>query len=234
MVNGYTRTLVDFRALAKYLSERGFRVLTFDNRGAGKAECPPVFTLDEIGDDILSLWTHLKIEKSSLLGISYGGAIATLLAARVPERINKLMLVSVPVSEEYIAREMRGPAKDPRRFHLNMLHYFSKPFLTKNKLLVEGFIRQNMRTFQEPDTALGARAQRESMAELNLSEFLPKIKVPTLVMHGSEDYVVSKDSAKKISELIPNSQLEITPDIGHLYLAEAPLVLYRKASEFFS
>lgn len=232
LVNGYTRTLTDFRAMAKALSENGFRVITFDNRGAGKAECPPAFSLDDIGDDILELWNHFKVEKGSLLGISYGGAIATTLAAKIPERMEKLIVVSTPASEEFVSNEMKGPSKNPRRFISDITMYFSEDFLKKNKILVDGFFRQTLRTFQEPDTALGARAQRESMAELNLSDALKQIHCPTLVLHGEKDRIVNLESSQFIAKNIPNAKLEILPGIGHLLLAEIPREFYQRVIHF--
>lgn len=232
LVNGYTRTLTDFRAMAKSLCEQGFRVVTFDNRGAGKAECPPVFSLEEIGDDILALWEKFQVERGSLLGISYGGAIAATLAARIPERIEKLILVSTPVSVDYLSCEIQGPAKNPRRFISDITQYFSEDFLKKNKILVDGFFRQTLKTFQEPDTALGARAQRESMAELNLAELLPKISCPTLILHGEKDRIVNLESAKFLAAHLKSSKLEILPGIGHLLLAECPREFYQRVGQF--
>lgn len=234
LVNGYTRTLVDFRAMGKYLSERGFRVLTFDNRGAGKTESPPIFSIEDIGEDLLRLWKHLGAERSHLLGISYGGTIALTLAARKPEQISKLVLVSVPLAETYVAKELRGPSRDMRKFQINMLQYFSKGFLAKNKILVEGFMRQNLKMFQDPESGMGARAQRESLQGLNLIESARKVKNETLILHGDEDYVVSPESAKELATLIRGSKLEMFPGIGHLLLAECPLDFYKKVEEFIS
>lgn len=232
LVNGYTRTLTDFRAMAKSLSERGFRVLTFDNRGAGKAECSPVFTLEEIGDDILTLWAELKIAKSSVLGISYGGTVAATLAAKVPERVEKLILVSTPVSAEYLSSEIQGPARNPRRFISDITQYFSEDFLKKNKLLVDAFFRQTLKTFQEPDTALGARAQRDSMAELDLAPLLPKILSPTLVLHGEKDRIVNLESSQFLAKHIPHAVFEAVPGVGHLLLAECPREFYQRVIAF--
>lgn len=233
LVNGYTRPLTDYKAMGRYLSERGWRVLAFDNRGTGKTDYPPVFTITDIGEDILALWTHLGCTASHLLGISYGGAIAATLAATHPAPLKSLALVSTPFSEGFLAAEKAGPVRDPRKFALLMTRYFSPEFVAKNQMLVQGFIRQVAKTFQEPESALGARAQRESMEELDLSLALSEIRVPTLVIHGEMDRIVGVDSGRKIAGTVPNAQLEILPGIGHLMLAESPTKLYETAENFF-
>lgn len=232
LVNGYTRTLTDFKAMAKFLAERNFRVITFDNRGAGKAECPPVFTLDDIGDDILELWEHFQVGQSHLLGISYGGAIAATLAARVSDRVQKLVLVSTPVAAEYLTVEADAPSRDPRRFVQENTKYFSKKFLDTNKLLIDGFLRQTLKVFQDPDTSLGARAQRESMTDLDLNPLLSNIRARTLILHGEEDRVVGLESAKFLASKIPNAELTVIPEVGHLLLAECPRLFYEKVADF--
>ena len=234
LINGYTRTLTDFKSMGRFLSERGYRVITFDNRGAGKAECPPVFTLEDIAGDIVSLWDHLGADKSHVLGISFGGAIATTLAALQPDRVRSLVIVSSAVSTKHLMRaETVGPSRDPRRLTADLARDFSPQILARNQILVSGFMRQMGKIFQEPDTALGARAQRAAMEDMDLRPRLPNIKAPTLVLHGEMDAIVGMESAEEFESLIPGAQLERFPEVGHLLLAEVPLKLYESAEKFF-
>lgn len=234
LVNGYTRTLTDFKAMARYLSERGKRVLTFDNRGVGKTDYPPIFTLDDLANDVLALWKHLHITESHLLGISFGGAIAATLAAKQPPVLKKLMLVSTPIDAGFTRIESSSPPRDPKKFTLQYTRYFSASFLKENSLLVQGFLRQVAKTFLEPESALGARAQREAMQELDLLPLLSQIQVPTLVLQGDSDGIVPVASAQKIASEIPQSQCEILEGIGHLLLVECPLRFYQITDGYFS
>ena len=231
LVNGYARPSTDFKAISRFLSERGHQVLTFDSRGAGKTDCPPGFTLAEIAEDITALWDHLKIERSHLLGISFGGTIAITHAAN-SSRVSSLIVVSTAVCDKLLNIEKDPPPRDPRRLIMNFTRYFSKEFATKNSLLVQGFIRQVARTFQDPELALGARAQRDAMGEFDLKPLLPQISCPCLVLHGEADQVVSVDSGRKIASGIKSAKLESFAGIGHLLLVEMPTALYERVHRF--
>ena len=76
LVNGHTRTSSDFRMMARILGEAGLRVLALDNRGAGKTKVSRPFSIDDFCNDVVALWDALKIQSSSLLGISMGGFIS--------------------------------------------------------------------------------------------------------------------------------------------------------------
>jgi len=233
LINGHTRPLSDFKSMSRYLSERGWRVLSFDARGVGKTDCPAGFSLEDIGSDVLALWDHLKIEKSAVLGISFGGTIAmTLAGSLAPQRVSSLLLVSTAASEGFLTIEKEDPPRDPKRLIMNVTRYFSKEFAVKNQMIVQGFIRQVARTYQDPEMALGARAQREAMQEFDLLPLLPQITAPSLVLHGEEDKIVPVQSAKIIAARIPGARLEAFPGIGHLLLVEMPIKFYEKIHAF--
>lgn len=226
LVAAYARPLTDLGGMARSLAERGARVLAFDNRGAGKAECPPSFTLADIAGDIVALWDHLSIARSHLVGMGYGGAIAATLAASHPDRVTGLVLVGTPVDAKALAVETRPPPRDPKRFMGGVARYFSPAFVRSSPAIVQGYARQMARTFQEPDTALGAACQRDSMAEMDLVPLLPAIRTPALVVYGTEDKLVDPASAKALAAGIAGARLEPVDGVGHLLLAEAPRKLY--------
>lgn len=234
LVCAYTRTLTDYKAMGRYLSERGWNVLSFDNRGSGKTDTNPDFTLDDMAEDILALWDEIKIEKSSLVGISLGGAIGVTLAARLPAALEKLCLVSTPVDGSALGSEAREAPKNAKQLAARIARHFSPAFLAKNQLLVQGFIRQMGRAFQEPDSALGARAQRDAVRDMDLLPLLDSIAVPTLVIHGGADLIVNVSSAKQIASSISKARLEIVPEMGHLLLAECPVRLYELVAGFLA
>jgi len=78
------------RACRKY-----FRVVTFDNRGAGGSDKPSgPYTMRMLADDVAGLMDYLKIDKAHVMGVSMGGMIAQHVAIAYPDRVRKLVLAS--------------------------------------------------------------------------------------------------------------------------------------------
>lgn len=93
-----------------------FRVLAFDNRGAGRTVTPDEgeFTMELLADDTVALMDTLGVEKAHIVGMSMGGMIAQELALKYPEKVDKLVLgctncggeQSVPPSREVLQTMM--------------------------------------------------------------------------------------------------------------------------------
>ena len=87
---GTTTELWDRQAGA--LAER-FRVLRYDHRGHGGSPAPDgPYSIDDIGGDLLALLDRLAIARASICGVSLGGMVGMWLAARAPERVDRLVL----------------------------------------------------------------------------------------------------------------------------------------------
>jgi pimeloyl-ACP methyl ester carboxylesterase len=65
-------------------------------------------------------------------------------------------------------------------------------------------------------------------------ETLGQISVPTLIIHGQEDQIITMDESRTMHTGIQNSQLEIIPNAGHLPTLEQPKVFNRSVASFLS
>ncbi len=84
---------------ADSLAKRGFYVIVYDQRGSGRSESyKGKYTYNESVEDLRSVYDRYHLKKATLMGHSWGGAIATLFAARYPERVRSMILVSAPLS----------------------------------------------------------------------------------------------------------------------------------------
>jgi pimeloyl-ACP methyl ester carboxylesterase len=87
--------LRDWSYVAPLLAKH-YKVVTFDGRGTGKSPAP--LELTNYVEDLLSLLDHLELDKTTLIGHSMGGQIATEFALNYPERVSKLVLIAPSLS----------------------------------------------------------------------------------------------------------------------------------------
>lgn len=233
LINGHTRTLKDFKLMAKALIQEGFRVLSLDNRGSGDTTHEGSFTITDMADDVERLWDHETISASHVLGISMGGMIAQYLAAARPARLKKLVLVSTAASRRFIddhAEKPWGTTLDDVKQKLAF--YFAPAFLARNKLLVEAMAKQILKGIVDGEFAAAAAAQRQAMADFDGRHWLPRIEAPTLILHGAQDRVMSPQAAEELAQGLKHASLKHFDEAGHLLLAEAPKALYESVIDF--
>lgn len=83
-----------YKAQLPYFSER-FRCITYDGRGNGKSDRPEdmlAYTLDNYVADALAVMDALDVRRAIVVGLSFGGLIASVLAAHYPERVRAAIL----------------------------------------------------------------------------------------------------------------------------------------------
>src|SRR2546421_5543706 len=94
VILGLGTDVSEWDGIIRWLAEK-YKVLAFDNRGAGRTDKPDIpYSIEMMAQDTEELMNALAIERASILGISMGGRIALALALRHPERVEKLILVS--------------------------------------------------------------------------------------------------------------------------------------------
>jgi pimeloyl-ACP methyl ester carboxylesterase len=232
-------------AFCSELTRRGFRVIRFDNRDVGlsthldeagvpdpdaaaaaAAQGEPArvpYTLEEMAADAAGLLDALGIDASHVMGSSMGGRIGQHLAVRRPERVRTLTsLVShmgepgfPPPSPEAVAFLTR-PAPADRTGYLGYAMELSR-VLAGRLPLDEGYARSAAaraydRAF-DPDGV--ARQYAAFVATGSLKEELSRLEVPTLIVHGSDDPLISLDAAAAMAECMPRAELLVIDGMGH-------------------
>lgn len=95
MIHGYTGSKEDFTELGAYLSIRGYRVLTFDNRGqheSAHSARPDAYSVQSLARDAIELSQHFGMERPHLFGHSFGGLVALRAVVTDPERWKSLTM----------------------------------------------------------------------------------------------------------------------------------------------
>ncbi len=204
-----------------------FRVIAFDNRGAGKSGSPPgPYTTAQMADDAAALLDALKVARTHLLGVSLGGMIAQQIALRHPGKVDRLVLactapggsLSVRPSPEALASFARDPSADlEAQVRRTIPWLYTEIYCRDNPEEVEDFVRRRLAS---PANDAGVAAQLAAAIGHDAGDRLKEIAAPTLVIAGAADRLVPPENSRRIAERIPRARLVLLPGAPHRLFAE--------------
>ncbi len=215
---------------AKRLS-KNFRVLRFDTRGHGKSSAPPgPYTLDMLADDLFELLQALGVSSTHLVGLSMGGMIGQVFAAKYPGIASSLVLcdssgrLEIDMEDRFrtIAAHGLEPLVAP-----TMARFFSEWFRKQAPRFVENVARMMRST--PTDGYVGCC---HAIRKINLLSRLSELRCPALVMVGSDDVATPVQMSEELHRAIPGSELIVLENAAHLSNLEQP-VAFGQALEAF-
>jgi len=209
--------------------EQFYKVIVFDNRGAGKSWMPPgPYTMEQMAEDTRALLDHLQIEKTYVVGISMGGMIAQQFATMYPHRVSALVLGCthcgksrrIAPSREVLDRLSANEGLTPEEIvEKNIPLLFGEKCRKNHPEIVDEY-REN--TLSAPLQPLEAfQAQIAAINRFDVCGMLHKITCPTLIITGKDDILVPPQNSRVLAELIPSSRLVELDDVGHAIHLEA-------------
>ena len=221
---------------ARWLKRLGrfARVIVFDKRGTGLSDrVGSVPSLDERMDDARAVMDAAHSERAVLLGISEGGSLAALFAASHPDRCTSVILygafakfASWYPTEEKLAffyryvREQWGTGESFRKF-------------APSKADDAEFKRMWARHERVGATPAAAIALMRMNQEIDISGVLSAIRVPTLVIHRTDDTVVSLEGGRFLAQHIPKARLVEFSGADHLpYIGKSTDEIADEIEEF--
>jgi pimeloyl-ACP methyl ester carboxylesterase len=200
-----------------------YKIIVFDNRGAGRSDAPAIpYTMEMMADDLAGLLDTIDIYSAHIMGISMGGMISQEFALRHPESVKSLILActycggpgsSIITSSEMIQRMADLPPKEGLMEIMRLC--ITQKYIDENPGLLEQIVEQMMK---HPISPHGQMRQSEAVLGHNTYERLPKIKATTLVIHGDADRVIPVENANILASRIPGAEIVIFPNTGHMLL----------------
>lgn len=230
------------------LLERGYRLVRFDNRDVGLSDQHPTnmkvnipatfirhklglntptnYKLDTMADDSIGLIEALNLKRPHILGISMGGMISQIIAAKVPEKIGKLVTLmsstnspNLPMPTFQVLHNMflKKPKSDAMedviRHTVQVFTTIGSPAYPPNVAELYEHIKLAYLRAYKPEGLL--RQTHCVVATGSIEDYTRKIKVPTCVIHGMGDPLLKKECSERIASLVPNSALHLIPGLGH-------------------
>jgi pimeloyl-ACP methyl ester carboxylesterase len=192
LILGLGSDISSYKHIIYYLA-KSYKVIAFDNRGAGRSDKPQTkYSMDIMASDTIGLMNKLNIKQAYILGTSMGGRIALSLALNYPKRVKKLILTCTFASRGKKVR-LSWPTKLIYPFR------FLPPFRGK---------------YHQPRYAY--ELQRDAVLDYDVTNRLSEIKLPTLILHGQKDRTVPFKDAKFLNKNIKGSEL-VAFNGGHLF-----------------
>lgn len=210
-----------------------FRILVYDTRGHGGSEAPRgPYTLEMLAEDLGQLLDHLKIRKTSFVGLSMGGMIGQTLVLKDPGRFDRVVLADT------------GHAQTP-----DTLKQWDERIQTAQTKGMEPLVQPTIERWFTADFRATPAAKRiaeliratpvpgyvgccHAIAKLSTTARLKEIKRPVLAIAGEQD--AAAPGTRYIGENVPGAKLVMIPQAAHISNIEQAGAFNRALREFLS
>jgi proline iminopeptidase len=238
-----------------------FRLIYYDQRGCGRSAAnvqPADVSLQSEMDDLEALRASLHLERTAILGHSWGGLLAMEYALRHPERVSHLILLNtapashddctlfqherdakIPGGAEWLGelRSRPGFAEGDREPRVAYYRVYYGVTLRVPELLDR--LIEHLQAGWTTEDVLRARAIADRLwgetyesTKYNLLPQLTRLHIPTLIVRGDYDFVPLACAAH-IAEAMPSARLVVLRDCGHFSYLERPEEVRQALSAFF-
>ncbi len=223
-----------FRVLPEVAARH--RAIFFDNRGMGQSDVPRgPYSIRQMAEDAVAVLNAAAVPAAHIVGASMGGMIAQELALRHPDRVLSLVLGCT----SYSGLGARWPHF---RFGPRGLRWSHGPRLERERSL-----RRLLYADSTPDERieedLRIRCQsnwcyrgffNQFIGVLRWSSYrrLPRIRVPTLVLHGDQDHLVPVENGKALAARIPGAHFRLIGNAGHVLTTDQPEACQEALAQF--
>ena len=227
LIHGFGGNKDNFTRIANQLE--GYHLIIPDLLGFGESSKP--MTAD-YRSEAQATRLHELLQAKGLTsnihvgGNSMGGAISVAYAAKYPKEVKSLWLVDsagfwsagVPKSLESATLENNPLLINNKEDFYKMYDFvmYKPPYIPKS---VKAVFAQERINNKELDAKILQQIVTDSVEER--AKIIAKYNIPTLVVWGEKDQVIKPETTKLIKEIIPQAQVIIMPEVGHVPMVEA-------------
>ncbi len=245
LIHGYTASLFVWKTTAPMLAEAGFRVIAVDLVGFGYSEKPRSFdySIQSQARMVTRLMERLGIGRATVVGSSYGGAVAATIALDETERVEKLVLVDAVINDDLKSHPILRLASFPGLGELitpfvsdsrTILKHRMHGTLAKanHHLITDERIDGVLRPLRAADGHHSLLATSRNWHANRIERDAHLITQPTLIIWGEEDTVIPIKNGYKLRDAVPDSRLVVLKDCGHVPQEESSTAFAQLVAEF--
>lgn len=226
ILHGWRVDSTRYEPLKKIFEKKGFTVFAPDMPGNGIEKTPEIaMDIDGYVQFVLDFFKRKKIEKAILICHSFGGRVGAKLAAKYPEKIERLILTGAPLIKQPLPLGKKLVSTAAGFAKKALKKSFGYSFGRKILYLVLG----EWDYYKAPENV---RETFKNIIAEDISPTLERIKSPSLVVWGQNDNFVPRSIGIKIASLIPNCAYIEVPNGTHKLPYESPEEFSRIVLDF--
>ena len=221
LIHGLGGSLESWAPLLDALPDRD--IVMVDCPGVGRSERPALpMRAPAIADCIAGAVGELGVQHAEVLGFSLGGVVAQEIARRHPPLVRRLVLVSTicGIFVQPARLKVLGALLSSKRYRDRSAARRQIPLLAGGRTARDPAVLAAVLDQREghPPSRIGYRYQQLAVLGWTSFRWLPKLRVPTLVLHGECDPVVRVVNARLLATRIPGAEMVVVSGAGHMLI----------------
>jgi pimeloyl-ACP methyl ester carboxylesterase len=204
-----------------------YHCISYDIRGLGESPAGDgQFTIEEFVDDLFDIIESFNLDKPVLCGLSMGGYIALRAVERNEGKFSGLILCDTKAEADNNDGKLNR-TKGIKEINLNGVENFAGNFVLK--CFSDNFIKAHRSEYEEvlnrakKSGPIGVKGCLLAMAaRTDTTGYLPKIKIPVLLLCGEHDHLTPPDIMMAMGDIINNAKFSLIPAAGHVSSVENP------------
>ncbi|HEY6047236.1 MAG TPA: alpha/beta hydrolase [Pyrinomonadaceae bacterium] len=244
LIHGFISSTLIWNDVFLPLAAAGFRVIALDLPGYGYSDKPVDgrYTIDAQAYAVISLMNRLEIDEATIVGASYGGAVAATMALDYPERVTRLVLIGAVTNDDPMRKLVPRIAQLPLVGDVVTPLFLGSRWVLRKRM--EDTYRRSGRPLDEHKlaarhhllaTAASQRAMLRTIRRWNanrISREAHLIRKRTLILWGEDDRHIPLSDGVRLREAIAGARLIVFRDCGHLPPVEQPERFVKVVTQF--
>ena len=208
----------------RYFARHGKNVLALDLPGHGRSEGPLLESIEEVADWVVAVLDETGLSQAAVVGHSMGSLVAIAAAARHPDRIRAIALVSASVPmpvNDFLLKS----AQENKQVAIDILNFwgFSKSAqLGGNATPGNWMLGGGMRLMEKAGPGVIFNDLRACNSYIDGLSDAAQVRCPALLIVGERDKLTPTRASKAVIEALPNATVVTLPGAGHALLSERP------------
>ncbi len=239
LIHGFASSLETWENVASELGKT-HRVVSLDLRGFGWTDRPETdYSPAAQAKLVFELMDHLKVERATVVGHSWGASIALQMALSAPKRVERLALYDAWVYEEQLPTTFKWARVGGLGELIWAMFYKERTdekielgFYDPERFVTETLVEKVERALERPGTTAAALAAVRGQDFTKVQARYPAVTQPTLLLWGEADRVARLEFGRRLLEDLPNARLLVFPRCGHFPMIEAHTASTTALAEF--